>query len=196
MYCPGCGTEIAVNETCECGYISSAPPLPTQPGPRPVGPNGPGYTGEDIVKTITTNFNINQLIIMGGCFFLLVSLFLPFISIRTPSIFGISGLSISTSGMSLIFGTAGSLGYFLDLLLPVIAVGLITVLTAINVIKLPNHKLIIVGVALLGLYLALSTLVHIGGTGAGIGVVLYFILWVAVAGAAVMEFRDIRLVSF
>jgi len=143
-----------------------------------------GRTANDYIQTVTAKFSINQLVMLGGCAFLLILLFLPFISVS------MGVLSSSTSGFSMIFGSAGSLGGFLNFLLPVIAVA------AFQFVKLADSKTIVLGVAFLGAYINLATM--LGSRApitAGVGIVLSFFVWLAIVAAAFMEYRGITLLN-
>ena len=145
-----------------------------------------GRTTNDFIQTITAKFSINQLAMMGGCALLLILLFLPFLTVNM----GILGRS-STSGFSMIFGSAGSLGGFLNFLLPVIGV------VAFQFVKLAESKTIVLGVAFLGAYINLASMLgsHSQMTSAGVGMVLSFLIWLAIVAAAFMEYRGINLLN-
>ncbi|MCL2571479.1 MAG: hypothetical protein FWE11_03670 [Defluviitaleaceae bacterium] len=185
MFCPGCGVEINQSEVhlaCSCGYV-----------PEGV-KNGPTFSGSDIVNNLTSRFGINQLIIFGGCALLLVSLFLPFVSL---GMFGI--VTVRQSGFALMFGgrgVPGSLGHVLNMLVPLIAVAAISLLTGLNKVTIKNPRLIILVLSGFGLYMAVSTFFHIGTQVAGVGIFIYVLLWIAVTAAAFMEYKDIRLITF
>jgi len=201
MSCPGCGKEISASEAhlaCTCGYV------PEAEAPRP----SAGYYGGEIVSSLTSRFSVNQLIIFGGCLLLLVSLFLPFLSISTDGIMegmglgglGVEAVTISTSGYSLIFGGEewglGTLGYFMDFMLPLLAVIAISLVSGISLLKLNNAKAVVLGASLLGLYLALSALLRVGTVVAGFGLIVFLVLWVIITIAAFLEYKDIQIIRF
>jgi len=143
----------------------------------------------DFVKTVTAKFSINQLVILGGCALLFIFLFLPFVTVNMRAI-GIQQ-RISTSGFSMIFGDSGSLGGFLNLLLPIFAVA------GLSFAKLANAKMLVLGVAFLGAYINLAMLLgpRIPMQSIGVGLILSFIMWVAVTAAAYMDFKGINLLN-
>ncbi|MCL2360827.1 MAG: hypothetical protein FWC73_03305 [Defluviitaleaceae bacterium] len=184
MFCPGCGTQRHPDEVhlaCACGYV------PTTHAPVQ------GGGGTDFVKTVTSKFTVNQLVVLGGCLLLLICMFMPFISIA-----GWGGNNITVGGFSLVFNNdaGGGPGFssFLDLLLPLLVVAGASLVSALGLVRLPNPKLIILVVSGFGAYLALSNLVSVSGF-TGFGLVLFFILWLVVTAAAFMEYKDIHLVK-
>jgi len=194
MFCPGCGTQRHPEEVhlaCACGYV---PASPTQ---------AQGSGGADFVKTVASKFSVNQLAILGGCLLLLICMFLPFATVSAL------GFSEHTSGFALVFSNEGGggpgFGSFLDLLLPLLVVACISVVTTLGMAKLPNPKLMILVLSGIGAYLALSTLLHTSAGGelaflgisarAGVGLILFFIIWLVVTAAAYMEYKDIHLVK-
>jgi len=193
MFCPGCGTQRHPEEVhlaCTCGYVPTSK-APVNPG------------GTDFVKTVTSKFSVNQLVVLGGCLLLLICLFLPFITVSAL------GFSEHTSGFSIVFnneaGGGPGFGAFLDLLLPLLTVACVSVFSAMGMSKLPNPKLVILVLSGFGAYLALSTLLRTSAgsglamlgisAGAGVGLILFFIVWLVVAAAAFMEYKDIHLVK-
>ena len=84
----------------------------------------------------------------------------------------------------------------MDYFLPIVAVAGVAVVSALNLVALPNPKLIVFCLSLFGLYLALSALFSAAVIGVGFGMVIFFLLWVAVAAAAFMDYRGIVLVRF
>ena len=192
LFCPGCGKDIAYEDSnlaCECGY-DPASEAPTQ-APGPAGPTG--SAASDFVGSLTSRFSINQLVIFGGCALLLISMFFPFMSVANPLAGILGGRTLSsTSGFSLVFNC---FGYFLDLLLPLLAVAGLSAATALSVVKLDNAKFIVMILAFAGAYMSLSSLFHIRSF-AGFGLVIFFILWLIVAAAAFMEYKGIQLVKF
>jgi len=188
MFCPGCGIERQEDtHACPCGYVPEEVVVQEEAYQAP--PNGGGVTGAEIVNSLTSRFNINQLVIFGGCILLIIALFMPFHRIQFLGL-----VSESVSGFTLMRSLFG----FLNLLLPLLAVAVVSVLSGLNIIKFSNPKLLILCLSLLGVYMILSILAHASvlGFGAGFGAVLSFILWIVVAVAAFMDYKGICLVKF
>jgi len=191
MFCPGCGTQRHPDEVhlaCACGYVPTTH-APTQ-----------GPVGADFVKTVTSKFSINQLVVVGGCLLLLICLFMPFVTAS------FMGTRESLSGFSLVFnndaGGGPGFGMFLDLLLPLLAVACISLISALGLVKMANAKLVVLVLSGFGAYLALSTLISVGdgsglgfSVGVGVGLILFFIIYLVVVAAAFMEYKDIHLVK-
>jgi len=178
MFCQGCGKQVTQGEACPCGFTPVSQPAESQ--------QSSAFSANDLVKVATTRFSINQLIVLGGCLLLLIFLFMPF---QTISLLGMSG---SVSGYRVIFGgrdISGSFGYFLMLLLPII------VIATLSFIKLAKSKELILIFAFMGVYMSFATifLVSVGISSAGVGLIFSFLVWLAVAAAAYMEYKGINL---
>ena len=182
MFCTGCGVPTANTvEGAICEFCQT--PLPVIQAPLV----DSGYPGDDIVNTLTTRFSINQLAIFGGCVLLFLCLIFPFVS------FSFGRDTVWTLGFALVFR---SFSYFLDLFVPLVAVGAISALTSLSIIKLANAKLIVLWLSAIGAYMSLSTLFYFNSyNSVGIGLILYFLLWLFVSAAAFLEYKNIHLIK-
>ena len=181
MFCSGCGKKNEnpeANVPCECGY--TPPPAVQNPGP--------GVTGADIANALKARFSFNQLVIYGGCVLLFICLFLPFASIS-----GWGGTHRQL-GYGMAFDTFGG---FYDLMIPLLAMAVFSALSALSILKAESAKLLFLVFSLLGVYVSLSVLISLGALGAiGVGAVFFFIIWLVVFAAAVLEYKGIQLIKF
>ena len=122
---------------------------------------------------------------------LFICLFLPFFS------FTISMFGFTETTRQLGYGMAfDSFAGFLDLLLPLLVVAALAALTGFSVLKLKDAKLYIAGASILGAYLSLALLARLGSASAiGIGLILFFIIWLCVAAAAVMDYKGVEFIK-
>ncbi|MCL2379011.1 MAG: hypothetical protein FWC77_07795 [Defluviitaleaceae bacterium] len=173
MFCEICGSEVAEGTVCQCGFDTS------NPAPQ----YDQGNTANEFINTVTARFSINQIAILGGCFFLFIFLFLPFITVSI----GMHN-RISTSGFSMVFGDAGSFGGFLNYLLPILVVA------GLSFAKFSESKLLVLVFAFLGMYINLAMLLgsRTPMTSAGIGLIFSFLMWIGVTAAAFMEYKGIN----
>lgn len=184
MFCSGCGKLLenpGSGLPCECG---TTPQQANQPYSM--------YPAGDMVNAITSKFSFNQLVIYGGCIFLFICLFLPFMSIS----FNFLGMRDTTRQLG--YGMAfDSFAGFLDLLVPLLVVAALAVLTGLSIVKIESAKLLIAGFSFLGAYLSISVLARLSSaSGVGVGAIFFFILWLFVAAAAFMEYKGIHLIKF
>jgi len=186
MFCQDCGTPINEGNVCQCGFDPSKKEQPQAAhGYQPTA----GQAANDFINSVTTRFSVNHLVILGGCILLFIFLFLPFTSI-VIRLFGITERA-STSGFNLMFGDEGSFGNFLLFLVPILAVA------GLSFAKFKESKGAVLAVAFMATYINLAMMINLSNvlTSPGFGIILSFIVWLAVTAAAYMDFKGINVLN-
>jgi len=205
MLCPKCGYAIELSDLQEdiCCNNHEEEVIGTDPV----------SIGKGLFDKIAMRFSMNQILILGGCIFLIFSLGFTFFRLTlfagfrdgvfpsmpdelVPQVSFPVFEVVYQSGFSLMFSLS-RYGFFIlsyskifELLVPILAVTIFTFISK----NVNNCKLMALIASIVGLSFALSSLLttFVSSANAGIGLQLFFVLWVLITALAYLEYRNIH----
>lgn len=188
MYCSQCGKEIGAADGCACQQ-NSAVAQATQPAPtmQPAQPEASTLDFGKIAKQMTTKFTANQLIALGACLLILISMFLPFTTVRLGGLEDLfssylTTRAVNTSGYAIAFD---SFNGFLTMILP-----LVLMVTFTFILKGATRSLVNLCVCCAAAVYLMGSLF---GAYTGIGLYACFLFWACAATAWFLEYKNIQL---
>jgi len=162
----------------------------------------PVVRSNGLLNRRSSRFSVNQALVLIGCILMFLSLSLDFISSPSASWGNVHSsffvFANYGSGLSLIFGIGG-FGFnssdFIELLVPLVAVAVLTIFTK----KINNNRFMVVSISIMGLYFALTRLSGLmrGGPFSmmqpGIGLIIFVWLWVIITMLSIFEYKNIHI---
>ena len=191
MCCQECGRLIDSSEACVCGSSVSQPAMRQQTSTNKL-TEALIYINERAIA-LKTRVPAKQLVILVGCLLLLAAMFLPFRAAITDDLIIYTHIQIihthihpSVSGFGFLIDDfiGFNINVFIGLILPTLTV------FSLSLIKFSKTKTLVLGFSLIGLNNGLIMLVSTINIGAvGIGLVIYFILWVVVFTVVLIDYK-------